>query len=353
MHLLGGACEDPVFIMGDHRSGTTLLHMLLAATGCFDVVTAYHVIDYGSIVAHRARQSEESARQALAARFASLGLTDRQIDGVRVAPELPEEYAFILRRAGHGLRLRPANLWLFHEMCRKMRYASESTRPLLLKSPYDFVNFRYIQAVLPRARFLFIHRHPLDVISSRLRAIRTVLAKRNAYYALLDPGYGRLMASPIQSAIARWIFAPASRRGLGLVTAHVARTTSHYVRHIGSVPERSRFILRYERLCEDPEQGIGAALDFLGLTPVRQPNYRALVQPRRTPLPDEISAVAHRLTVRLRPYLAAAGYDHQEGSAGASRGDLPAGGGGGAAPTCRVTSRPKSRAGGPRCSPRS
>ena len=35
---------QPIFILGDHRSGTTLLYQTLASTHCFNVVKAYHVI---------------------------------------------------------------------------------------------------------------------------------------------------------------------------------------------------------------------------------------------------------------------------------------------------------------------
>jgi LPS sulfotransferase NodH len=39
-----GTAPGPIFIMGNHRSGTTWLHLLLAETGCFAYVTAFHVI---------------------------------------------------------------------------------------------------------------------------------------------------------------------------------------------------------------------------------------------------------------------------------------------------------------------
>lgn len=36
----------PVFILGLHRSGTTILYEMLASTGAFDVLTAWHVIEF-------------------------------------------------------------------------------------------------------------------------------------------------------------------------------------------------------------------------------------------------------------------------------------------------------------------
>ena len=60
---------DPVFIIGDHRSGTTVLYMLLAQTGAFNVVTAYHVIRYHEIVAnHELGRTAEVKRELAVAR---------------------------------------------------------------------------------------------------------------------------------------------------------------------------------------------------------------------------------------------------------------------------------------------
>ena len=38
MELLSKVKFSPIFIMGDHRSGTTLLYKILAATECFNFV---------------------------------------------------------------------------------------------------------------------------------------------------------------------------------------------------------------------------------------------------------------------------------------------------------------------------
>ncbi|MCP2728400.1 hypothetical protein [Limnofasciculus baicalensis] len=41
---------SPIFIMGDHRFGTTLLYKTLVATECFNFVKAYHIIKYDEII---------------------------------------------------------------------------------------------------------------------------------------------------------------------------------------------------------------------------------------------------------------------------------------------------------------
>src|SRR5690242_17977459 len=120
--LLAGVRFQPVFIMGDHRSGTTLLYQLLAQTGHFNVVTAYHVIYYGEIVSNYLNGTEAEAKRALSRRLADHGQTDRLFDDVSVTPDLPEEYGFVLsnRHSGQG-RLDPQTLPTFVELCRKVQ----------------------------------------------------------------------------------------------------------------------------------------------------------------------------------------------------------------------------------------
>ncbi len=40
--LVRDALRSPVFILGPHRSGTTLLYEMMHANGCFNIVTARH-----------------------------------------------------------------------------------------------------------------------------------------------------------------------------------------------------------------------------------------------------------------------------------------------------------------------
>ncbi|WP_410969796.1 hypothetical protein, partial [Salmonella sp. SAL4450] len=77
---LEGLSFHPVFIMGDHRSGTTMLYQWLAATEAFTVVTAYHVIRYDQILSDHFNGRTDSSRRELAELFDRQGLTDRIID---------------------------------------------------------------------------------------------------------------------------------------------------------------------------------------------------------------------------------------------------------------------------------
>lgn len=155
MQVLDSVNFRPVFIMGDHRSGTTVLYRLLDATGCFNVVTAYHIIRYGELLSAFFDQTQDLAKQQLTQRFAQLGITDRMIDGVRVTPDLPEEYGFLLSPT-YRAQITPATLPRFVELCRKVQLVSDLDRPLLLKNPWDyFLNFMYVKAAFPRLGSFF------------------------------------------------------------------------------------------------------------------------------------------------------------------------------------------------------
>ena len=52
-HLLESVDLQPVFIVGDSRSGTTVLYHLLARTGCFNPVTVYHILCGHELLSNR------------------------------------------------------------------------------------------------------------------------------------------------------------------------------------------------------------------------------------------------------------------------------------------------------------
>ncbi len=171
---------QPIFILGDHRSGTTLLYQTLASTQCFNVVKAYHIIKYDEILHNHYNNIEAKKLQELQAEFEQLGICDREFDAVRVSPELPEEYGFIIRNAGHELYINDESLPKFLEACRKIQVTGDLARPLLLKNPWCYPYFLYIRQVIPNARFIFIHRNPIDVINSKLKTVDKVLSEWNA-----------------------------------------------------------------------------------------------------------------------------------------------------------------------------
>lgn len=297
---------QPVFIMGDHRSGTTLLYQLLNATGYFNVVTAYSIIRYDALLANHLTGKTEQAQQQLAQEFKALGLHDRLIDGVAVSPDLPEEYGFRLHKAGPRPKLQPNNLASFIELCKKVQFVSHPDRPLLLKNPWDFLNFLYVKEQLPQAKFIFLHRHPLALINSQVNATRSVFARKNPYIALIHGWYARLFAQPLQLALTRWLFQ--SKLGVRITNRHVLRATNYFLKHVGALPTADYVSITYEDLCQDPQTTLTTILRFLTMQGEVSPSVVAMVKPRQLTVAPEIERQYPALAHRLHAYMTYVGY---------------------------------------------
>jgi hypothetical protein len=57
---------QPIFILGLHRSGTSILYKTLGLTGCFNLVTAYHIIKYSEILYNHINSKEGKSKEELA-----------------------------------------------------------------------------------------------------------------------------------------------------------------------------------------------------------------------------------------------------------------------------------------------
>jgi hypothetical protein len=302
----------PVFIMGSARSGTTILYRLLATTGRFNCVTAYHLVEYDRLLANLHHQETDRAKQEMSERLRRLGIGGARFDGVEISPDFPEEYGFALAR-GSRMQLTPRTWPRFLELCRKVQYVSAADRPLLLKNPWDSRAFLDIKRVLPEARFIFIHRNPADVVQSMLEGMRSLLRERNPYHALLAPFYDRLLRKPLRLGLTRLAFSSRLRLGTRLVGWQVARTARYFFDNVGALVPDDHISVRYEDLCDDPEGVVNRVLRFLGEPENHQVQYRALIRARRPrqPVAEDGDPAAILRRAELKPYLAHCGYQSE------------------------------------------
>lgn len=311
LHLLDEIHFQPVFIIGSHRSGTTLLHQILDATGCFNTVTPYLLVRRNQILYNYVNGREAQAKQELDEHFQAVGLNDRVFDKREVAADLAEEYAFVLKDSYWRARISPKTLPCFVEFCKKVQFVSDPTRPLLLKNPWDSLTFMYIKRALPEAKFIFIHRHPLHTINSQLNALRTIVAAKNPYLDALitDKSYSRLFERPLLLNTLRFALSSRSNIGQRMLTRYLRRVTNYYLRNIASLPKEDYVSLKYEDLCAQPESIIRQVLAMLGLEPQHALDYQAFVAPRPLRLLPELDRSHQRVRDQLRPYFAQFGYN--------------------------------------------
>ncbi|MGD2082647.1 MAG: sulfotransferase [Chromatiales bacterium] len=297
---------SPVFIMGDHRSGTTLLYDLLARTGCFNIVTAYHVIHYGELLRNHLENRTDQAKKELEARFERLGITDRKIDNVDITPDTPEEYAWFLR----GIpRLNRLNLGRFTEACRKVQFISGPERPLLLKNPWDYDrNFLRVARLFPDAPIIFIHRNPVDIVNSRLKAARVNFGEKNAYGALISPRYEKMFKRRVGVQVMRFLFSDTWNLGVRITSRHVARAADYYLDHVGELPESRYTWVRYEDLCTSPDESVRGLMEFLRM-PAKAPlDLAGHIAPRQTRLLPAVEGHLPRIGDKLARYCEAFDY---------------------------------------------
>ncbi|MBE9171086.1 sulfotransferase [Pleurocapsales cyanobacterium LEGE 06147] len=300
---------SPVFIMGDHRSGTTLLYKLLAATKCFNFVKTYHIIKYNEILFNYINKTENQVRQELETLFTSLGISDRVFDKVTVNPDLPEEYGFILKNiAGDESFITSKNLPVLQQLCRKIQFVSDPDKPLLLKNPWDFPRFMYVKSIFPEAKFIFIHRHPIPVINSKLKVVRTSLSEWNAYTGLISQRYIKVFNNPVQRFFYRMLYSKYFNLGLNQVTKQAVQSTTYFLENIDSLPKTNYISVRYEDLCNEPKTTILKIVEFLELELKATLDYENSIEPRPLKLLPEVERKYDEICQKLKPYLDYQGY---------------------------------------------
>jgi hypothetical protein len=305
--LLKEVVFQPIFIIGDHRSGTTFLYELLDATQCFNVLTAYHVIRYTEILSNHVNQIEENAKKQLSDYFSKMSLTNRVIDGIKITPELPEEYGYLLS-ARPKPQLKPKNLPKFIELCKKVQFVSDPDKPLLLKNPWDCLNFMYVKKAFPECKFIFIHRNPINVINSQIKSLRSLLSSKNEYVALLADWYDQIFEKPFQRHMINFLFSSHFDLGLRIATRHVALATNYFLRNVRLLEKNDYISIKYEDLCEEPGPIVRKILKFLGLKENSNVEYKVFVKQRQTHLLDEVRKNRTSIRNRLELYFGCFGY---------------------------------------------
>lgn len=184
--------EDPVFIVGHPRTGTTLVHNLLSS----DVTSFYYCDTFTAGFPSACIWVDKFKHM-----FSGLLDKTRPMDSMPLTFELPGEdelatnvlsggasyyMPLIFMRQERDFRryldFRPdqgavagdedewSRAFLF--LVRKLAFRERTSRPgamqrrLLLKSPVHTARLPLLRRLFPRARFVYVHRHPFEVFQS-------------------------------------------------------------------------------------------------------------------------------------------------------------------------------------------
>ena len=179
--ILRQAVDQPVFITGLPRSGTTFLHHLFAQdpsnrfVRCWE--TIYPCAGTGRSATPERRASKVERQLNIFARLAP------EFRGVHpIGATSPQECTEITAHVFRSLRFdtthdvpgyrtwldRTGHLAAYRFHLRFLRHMQDGAAPgrWVLKSPDHVFALDAIRAVFPDARFIFMHRDPLDVLPS-------------------------------------------------------------------------------------------------------------------------------------------------------------------------------------------
>lgn len=246
---------DPVFLLGVHRSGTTLLHNLMALDPQLRAPTALETLNPAGFV---------FSGWLLAPLLMLVMPWKRPMDNVRFHLFTPWEEEFALS-ASCGLSphwgmsfpkswpaydryafpeqmsARERAIWQRHLLGFLRKLTLWTRRRPLLKNPYNTSRVALLHAMFPAARFVHIARHPYDVCRSNAHLER----EAHVMSQLQDP-------DPRHSYSSRFL-------------ENYRAMETAYVEQIATVPAAQTVEIRFEDLERDPVGQLRQVYAHLGL----------------------------------------------------------------------------------------
>ena len=189
--------REPVFIVGLPRSGTTLLHTLLAADPAHRVPLTWEVMSPSPPdLEDRHRRVREANRDLAMLRWLAPTFESVHATG----PELPQECVSLMsptftsdqfdtmynipsyRAWFFGQDLRPA--YAFHRRFLQHLQFRRSAERWILKAPAHMFAAPALLSIYPDAKFVQLHREPVDAVAS-VSSLVTIL--RRVFSDAIDP----------------------------------------------------------------------------------------------------------------------------------------------------------------------
>jgi hypothetical protein len=297
---------SPVFILGLHRSGTTILYQMLHQTNNFDVLTLYHVLNFDRLLYDSMNNKMEGEKQKINQLLQEKGITDRKTDNIRVTAEYEHEYVYVFSERDYPWRITQNNKELFERLCKKIKYLSGDAKPLLLKNPYDYGNFLCIKKFYPNAKFVFIQRNPLEVISSTMKLWKTRLTVKDEFVSLYSKKSAAMYQNPFLLFGYRFFYTFRFPLGVFEVFRRVKTGTDSYMQNIQQLSSKDYISIRYEDLCERPNESITTVLRFLGMS--SEMDFQESIKPRKLRLEPEVLFLKKFFYRRMRTYFEMFGY---------------------------------------------
>lgn len=190
--------KQPIFIIGHWRSGTTHLHYVFHKDEQYATLNSYQTFAFPTALL---------SLRVMKFLLAPLMPKERTQDNIKMSVDKPGEeeqpLSVISKRTGIHSWIFPRNLSYFKKynlfegitaeekkawqkdydfVLRNISFANKEKR-LLLKNPHNTSRVKELLELYPNAKFVYIHRHPLDVYISMQHLFTKVIETQFLQYA--------------------------------------------------------------------------------------------------------------------------------------------------------------------------
>lgn len=193
--------KNPVFILGHWRSGTTHMHYLFDKDPQFGTLTNYQTFSFTTSLL---------SKRIVKFLLSPLMPKERTQDNVKMTVDKPGEeeqpLSVVSTRTGIHSWIFSKNYSYFNKynlfkditaqekaawqkdytkVLKTIAFANNG-KQLLLKNPHNTSRVKELLELFPNAKFVFIHRHPLDVYISTVHLFSKVVETQFLQYATLE-----------------------------------------------------------------------------------------------------------------------------------------------------------------------
>lgn len=233
-----------VFLVGNPRSGTTLLYQWLAATGLFafpsNIMSRFYKAPYIGGLLHQIfidfdKHGEICGKKPFEF-ISQLGKTK--------GGHSPHEFWHFWRRFFHFSeiqRLNEAELAeVNHKLFLKELAAIEKCfeKPLLLKALILNWNIDYLNQILPKSLFLLIKRNEIHNMASLYKARKIFFNDPSRWYSFKPPEYEKLKNKNVYLQLAGQVY----------------YTNKFIEKQLKRIPANRSISISYEKFCKAPEK---------------------------------------------------------------------------------------------------
>lgn len=258
--------QKPVLlIIGNARSGSTLLYQWLASTGLFgypsNIISRFYKAPYIGALIQKAFTDYDHHGEL----FSSQAITFQSSLGKTTGALSPHEFWYFWRRffrfgeiqklTDEELRGVPSGRFLSELAALEHAFK----KPLLFKGMILNRNLSYLNRLIRPALFLHIRREDLRNMESLYHARVDYFGTAEKWYSFKPPEYPILKEMTVYEQLA----------------GQVLLTNRAIENQFAEFPERNRLTIHYEELCRNPEKiyrEILNKMERLG-NPIRQPYH--------------------------------------------------------------------------------